>query len=87
MKKTAFIAISLLGFFLIMGCGGDKIENQWADREIVIDGKYADWEGIAQYTLEDQNLVLGLANDETNLYLMFRGNDEQMAVFGLSLRI
>lgn len=79
MKQLTVLIISLIGLIFILGCNGDKIQNQWADREIAIDGKYADWEGIAQYTLEDQNLVMGLANDETNLYLMFRGNDEQMA--------
>lgn len=79
MNKSILIFLGLVVFSLIAGCGGDKIENQWADREIVIDGKFADWEGIAQYTLEDQNLVMGVANDANNLYLMFRGTDEQMA--------
>jgi hypothetical protein len=80
MKRSTVLIISLIGLIFILGCNGDKIENQWADREIAIDGKYAGWEGIAQYTLEDQNLVMGVANDANNLYLMFRGNDEQMAL-------
>lgn len=79
MKKSLFIFVSLIGSFLISGCGGDKIQNQWADREIAVDGKFADWEGIAQYTLKDQNLVMGVANDANSFYLMFRGTDEQMA--------
>lgn len=79
MKKSIFIVISLIGFSLISGCGGDKIENQWLDQEIAIDGKYEDWEGINQNILEDLNIVVGMANDETNLYLMFRMNDERMA--------
>ncbi|MCU0644319.1 MAG: hypothetical protein MUC94_08650 [bacterium] len=79
MKQSTALVISLIGLIFILGCNGDKIENQWADREIAIDGKFADWEGIAQYTLEDQNLVMGVANDVNNLYLMFRWNDEQMA--------
>ncbi len=79
MKKSTFFVIGFIGLSLLLHCGGDKIQNQWADREIAIDGKFADWEGIAQYTLEDQNLVMGVANDANNLYLMFRGNDEQLA--------
>lgn len=79
MRKTILGFTFILGLSIIVGCNGDKIQNQWADREIAIDGKYADWEGIAQYTLEDQNLVMGVANDANNLYLMFRGNDEQIA--------
>ena len=81
MKKLTFMVFGIIVLFLIMGCKGNKIQNQWVDHgKIIIDGKYADWEGIAQYTLEEQNLVVGLANNETNLYLMFRGNDEKMAI-------
>ncbi len=79
MKKNINIVIWLLSLFFILHCGGDKIQNQWADREINVDGKFTDWQGIAEYTLEDQNLVMGVANDANNLYLMFRGNDEQLA--------
>lgn len=79
MKKNLIIVVCLLSMSFIIYCGGDKIQNQWADREIAIDGKFADWEGIAQYTLEDQNLVMGVANDANNIYLMFRGTDEQLA--------
>ncbi len=80
MKKSIVLFIFLLGFSLLLSCKGDKIQNQWADHgKIAIDGKYADWEGIAQYTLEEQNIVAGLANDDIFLYFMFRGNDEQMA--------
>ncbi len=80
MKKVTLLVFGIIALSLIIGCKGDKIQNQWvAHGKIIIDGKYADWEGIAQYTLEAQNLVVGLANDETDLYLMFRGNDEKMA--------
>lgn len=79
MRKTIYAFVSILGLFLTIGCGGDKIQNQWADLEITIDGKFADWQGIAQYTLEDQNLIMGVANDASHLYLMFRGSDDQMA--------
>lgn len=75
--KYLFILTVVLSF--ILSCKGKRIQNQWADHEITIDGKYADWEGISQNFLEDQNLVMGLTNDENNLYLMFRGNDDRMA--------
>ena len=79
MRRTAFFIVLFLGLSITLGCKGNKIQNQWVDQEIAIDGKYADWEGINQNILEDQNIVVGMANDENNLYLMFRGNDERMA--------
>ncbi len=79
MRKIIFLFVSIIGFAILFGCKGDQIQNQWADREIAIDGKYADWEGIPQNTLEDQNIVIGTANDNDNFYLMFRTNDERMA--------
>ncbi|UCE05680.1 MAG: hypothetical protein JSW07_19130, partial [bacterium] len=78
MRRTIFLFVLMLGLSILIGCKGNKIQNQWLDQEIVIDGKYEDWEGINQNILEDQNIVVGLANDENNLYLMFRGNDNRM---------
>jgi hypothetical protein len=79
MKKSIFLIMILVGFSFILSCNGDKIQNQWADGKITVDGKYADWEGIPQNIIEDQNIVIGTANDENNFYLMLRMNDEQMA--------
>ena len=79
MAKIKCLFILTVAFSFILSCNGNKIQNQWTDQEIAIDGKYADWEGISHTFLEDQNLVMGLTNDENNLYLMFRGNDERMA--------
>jgi len=79
MRKTIFLFALVLGLSTLVGCKGNKIQNQWVDQKIAIDGKYVDWEGINQSILEDQNIVVGIANDENNLYLMFRGNDERMA--------
>ena len=79
MRKKIFPFVLVLGLSILVGCKGNKIQNQWADREIKIDGKYENWEGFNQNILEDQKIVVGMANDENNLYLMFRGNDERMA--------
>ncbi|MBN1350116.1 hypothetical protein JXJ21_11945 [candidate division KSB1 bacterium] len=79
MKKLMAVLIGLLGFSLIVSCGGDQIQTQWADRTITINGKSDDWEGIAPHILEDQNMSMCLANDENSIYLMFQGNDEQLA--------
>ena len=79
MRKSIFLLFLVLGSSILVGCKGNKIRNQWVDQEIDIDGKFSDWAGINQNILEDQNIVVGMANDENNLYLMFRGNDERMA--------
>ncbi len=79
MRKTIFLFVLFIGLAIIVACKGNKILNQWADRAIAIDGKYADWEGINQNLLEDQNIVIGTANDDNYFYLMLRMNDERMA--------
>lgn len=79
MRKIIFLFVSIIGLAILFGCKGDKIQNQWVDREIAIDGKYADWEGIPQNILEDQNIVIGTANDDNYFYIMLRMNDERMA--------
>jgi hypothetical protein len=79
MRNTFFLIALVSGISIIAGCNGDKIQNQWADEKITVDGKFADWEGIPQNIIEDQNIVIGTANDENNFYLMLRMNDERMA--------
>lgn len=76
--KLSLFAVAA-GFLVILGCRSDTIQNQWANHEITIDGKNSDWAGIAHYTLEDQRIVMGLTNDENNLYLKFTTSDERMA--------
>jgi len=78
MKKTILFVMSLIGIFLIVNCNSNKIENQWMGSEIAIDGNNQDWSGINQHLLEDQNIVMNLANDENNFYIVFSGNDEKM---------
>jgi hypothetical protein len=58
MRKTIFLFACVLGLSIIIGCNGDKIQNQWADREIAIDGKYADWEGIPQNINNGERIAL-----------------------------
>jgi len=88
-QKSRILLMSLVGFILSVNCGGSKIPNQWVDREISIDGKFADWEGIAEHNIKEQHIVAALANDETDLYLMFRGDDEkferQIRMMGITI--
>lgn len=79
MRKTVFLIVLVLGLSIIFGCKGDQIQNQWVNQEIAIDGKFTDWDGISQNILEEQNVVVAMANDENNIYLMLRGNDENLA--------
>jgi len=89
MKRSLLITTCLTCFFLVTGCGHYTIQSQWLNDHIVIDGDKFDWDGIIQYTLEDEPLITGLANDETHLYLFFLGNDktlgQQLQLRGVTL--
>lgn len=79
MKKSIFITFGSIAILTFLACGGLKIENEWADREITIDGEKTDWDGTYQYPLEDQDMIMSLVNDGSDIYLMFLGNNEDLA--------
>jgi hypothetical protein len=80
MRKNVSLYILILVPVINFSCfAGDKIENQWAEQQIIIDGDYQDWSAIHKYFMEEQNLSIATTNDSDNLYLMFRINNERMA--------
>jgi hypothetical protein len=72
---------SVLFLFLIMlaGCGQEKLElnSDWRNRQIIVDGKSDDWVG-AMYYFEDENISLGLLNDENFLYACLIAEDQSI---------
>ncbi len=74
-KTLISTVIVLLSAVLLQGCGGMKLESRWRDREISIDGMIGspgevdrEWAG-ARTALEDENVSVGLVNDEEYLYM------------------
>ncbi len=75
--KFRAIAYALPPLLLLLSCGKSGWKSQWRDREIIVDGSQADWDGKMTY-LEKQNLSFGLLNDENFMYLCLVTNDRDL---------
>jgi len=62
---------------LAAGCGPTQLDSRYKDRDIVIDGKYADWAGGLQ-TVGGDDITVGLANDGTELCIALVVEDRQV---------
>lgn len=63
---------------LSVGCGSQmKMQSQWRDRDIAIDGADEEWHGGMQ-VIEKKNVSIGLFNDEEYLYLRLITLDRQI---------
>lgn len=72
---------ALFFFFLLITIGGCKsvvtLSSSPADQEIVIDGSEAEWINMLQPVTEE-NLALGIVNDDENLYISLVTADLQV---------
>ncbi len=66
LKQLSFIIlISSTG----LGCGSSlKLDSQWRDRVISVDGKHQEWQESMNF-IEKENVALGFFNDEDYLYV------------------
>jgi hypothetical protein len=71
----AAVAVMVSG--VMVGCGSEELESMVRDREIVVDGDAADWQGALKF-LEDGNLSYGLANDAQSMYIVFVIGDREV---------
>lgn len=71
--KLIFVLLSLTYF--ISGCNDIKVNSQWCDREISIDGMSFDWENVLM-NFEDKKVNLGILNDDDYLYICLVPLDE-----------
>ena len=78
-RLSALFSILLLLTFLLVGCGNSKLElnSNWRDREITVDGNNADWLG-AMLFFEEDNVSVGLLNDENFFYICMIVEDQFM---------
>jgi hypothetical protein len=78
-RLSALSSILILFLFLLVGCGNGKLElnSNWRDREITVDGKSADWLGTMLF-FEEDNVSVGLLNDENFFYICMIVEDEFM---------
>ena len=68
------VALLPLAYF-ISGCNDIKVNSQWCDREISIDGMSFDWENVLM-NFEDKKVNLGILNDDDYLYICLVPLDE-----------
>jgi len=66
--------VTLIGLILNSGCGGKALEtqSQWSVEPIKVDGQVEDWSAIPLTYFEDEQVSLGLQNDDESLYILFR---------------
>jgi len=73
------VAILVVGFPLITGCRNVEVPCSWAGQSVVVDGLSGDWPDSSTHYFPDEQIVLGLANDSSNLYMLFRFRDPKWA--------
>lgn len=67
-RLFAWSFILLLLTILFIACGSIQLSSIWRDREVTIDGKHDDWLNALMY-FEEENISLGLQNDESFIYI------------------
>ncbi len=78
------VGLLLVAVLLLCGCKSMEVESHWAgesalETPITADGSNVDWGDIPTIFFEDQQAVLGIANDSDNLYLLMRFRDQKWA--------
>ena len=67
-KFQLFGVLCLMMCFVFVSCENYQIMSQWRDRDIVVDGRSADWLDALTY-VEEFNVSVGIANDADFLYV------------------
>ena len=70
-----FYLLPLIFLFFSTGCNSQKMQSAWAPNEIEIDGQMQDWSTEQTTYFEDDDILMGLANDSQNLYMLIRFNN------------
>lgn len=63
--------------FFTQGCKEIEVTSQWNQQNIEIDGLDYEWSGSYKF-LEDEKAAIGVRNDSTHLYLVFKTMDTQL---------
>lgn len=76
--KIIKIILLLLLLFMISSCG-KKLQSHWTAQVIAVDGLWEDWQDIPLEYNEDFNLMYGLANNDSALFVTLRFSDPRLA--------
>jgi hypothetical protein len=75
-------AILVLTFFssiLLGSCKTQEVKTYWSAEPVQIDGEMTEWVGKPTIYYEETGVQLGLRNDNQNLYILFRFNNQEWA--------
>ncbi|MEW5993839.1 MAG: hypothetical protein AB1744_05520 [Candidatus Zixiibacteriota bacterium] len=84
-EKRVFVGVFpwVVGAVVVLaiatGCKTQEASCQWADTPVVVDGKIEDWIGVSVTYFEDEEAVLGLCSNDTNLYIQVRFKNPRWA--------
>ena len=76
-NSPAIVLLLLPVIFSIIGCGDTKIDSKWRTQNIVIDGNESDWGNTLTY-VDDLKSLVGVENDDKNLYLCLVTTDQDL---------
>jgi hypothetical protein len=74
---ATLVCVFTLCLPLVAGCGGLQLKSHWLDREVTVDGMdhpESEWQGARTY-LEDEDVAVGLLNDDEYLYISLVTSD------------
>lgn len=73
-KNFVYVFLSAV---VISGCSSVQLNSKWSKQNIEIDGFDNEWYGSYKF-LEDEKAAIGVRNDSTHLYLVFKTIDNQV---------
>jgi hypothetical protein len=69
--------IIILTISSLAGCKKLELNSHWREQDITIDGINEEWENATTY-VDDDNVLIGIMNDEVYLYLSLMSNNRFM---------
>ena len=76
MKYSHALFLIVIISVLNPGCSTLQL-NSYYDNRVVIDGLDTEWSNKTRY-IEDENILLGIMNDDSFIYVFFASNDDRM---------
>jgi hypothetical protein len=76
--KILFL-LTLAGTILLFCCKSSEVQTNWSTTPVKIDGEMNDWANTPMVYFEESGVQLGLRNDNENLYILFRFNNQAWA--------
>lgn len=84
MKSLIWLSLASVLLFTT-GCRRDKIVSHRKDHPISIDGNQNDWQSTDLWVAKGKPVTIGVANDESHLYLTLSTSDQQLMQQALRL--